>query len=340
IVSQIFMDTVSKIKLIQYWKFSRVSNAGEIGSGDVRVEISTDMPPRFVPNCKPELKPFIGQHFSSLDDAYEFYRQYAAECGFDIRRSTKKKSSDGFLIRSYILCSREGQKNYSREHTDGDSDSIKKRRRVSKRINCEAKLILKFAGQKGNENTTTCTCKKFTRIGRLCSHILFVFKDLKLESIPEKYIVSRWTKHASLKPIFVVDGEVIDQCVAIEDRKSITNQIFSEFYSCIGMVEGNIELMNGFLTCLKDQKEMIVSVQGKQSDPGMKKCLFEKYYGAPLPSEVEVLPPAPVKNKGSGSRLKSRKEKAIERSKKPLRMCSKCKQKSSHDARNCDKFAS
>ncbi|GER45737.1 FAR1-related protein [Striga asiatica] len=159
-----------------------------------------------------------------------------------------------------------------------------------------------------NENTTTCTCKKFTRIGRLCSHIFFVFKDLKLESIPEKYIVSRWTKHASLKPIFVVDG--------------------------------NIELMNGFLTCLKDQKEMIGSVQGKQSDPGMKKCLFEKYYGAPLPSEVEVLPPAPVKNKGSGSRLKSRKEKAIERSKKPLRMCSKCKQKSSHDARNCDKFSS
>ncbi|GER28449.1 FAR1-related protein [Striga asiatica] len=91
-----------------------------------------------------------------------------------------------------------------------------------------------------------------------------------LESIPEKCIVSRWTKHASLKPIFVVDGE----------------------------------------------KEMIVSVQGKQSDPGMKKCLFEKYYGDPLPSEVEVLPPTPMKNKDSGSRLKSGKEKAVERSKK------------------------
>ncbi|GER26204.1 FAR1-related protein [Striga asiatica] len=120
----------------------------DLGSGNVRVELSIDERPRFVPNCKPELKPFIGQRFSVLDDAYEFYRQYA-ECGFDIRRSTKKKSSDGFLIRSYIVCSREGEKNYSRDYTDGDSGSIKKRRRVSKRINCEAKLITKFAGQKG-----------------------------------------------------------------------------------------------------------------------------------------------------------------------------------------------
>ncbi|KAL3643724.1 hypothetical protein CASFOL_014539 [Castilleja foliolosa] len=59
------------------------------------------------------------------------------------------------------------------------------------------------------------------------------------------------------------------------------------------------------------------------------------------PEIVSILPPCPVKTKGSGAsgrRLKSLKEQAIDKSNKPLRLCRKCNQKTTHDSRNCDKI--
>ncbi|GER37255.1 FAR1-related protein [Striga asiatica] len=172
-----------------------------------------------------------------------------------------------------------------------------------------------------SQNTATCSCKKFVRVGLLCCHVFYMFKDLNLQSIPEKYLVPRWTKYASLKPIFEVHGQIIDQCAMIEERKSIMNQLFSEFYSCIGLVEGNNDFMTSLLHSLKNQRHIFTSGLDQPSATTSKKKLFEDYYGGSIPQKVQVLPPFPVKMKGSGSRLKSRKEKAIEKSNKPLRRC-------------------
>ncbi|KAH6780797.1 hypothetical protein C2S52_012034 [Perilla frutescens var. hirtella] len=65
--------------------------------------------------------------------------------------------------------------------------------------------------------------------------------------------------------------------------------------------------------------------------------LFSDFYGSAPPRKIDVLPPKFVKTKGSGSRLKPREEKQVERANKPLRTCQKYKKKSHHDARNCDK---
>ncbi|KAL3627323.1 hypothetical protein CASFOL_028686 [Castilleja foliolosa] len=46
--------------------------------------------------------------------------------------------------------------------------------------------------------TYVCSCKKFVRIGLLCSHIFVLFKDMKLDAIPDKYILNRWTKDATI----------------------------------------------------------------------------------------------------------------------------------------------
>ncbi|KAL6513603.1 hypothetical protein OROGR_021089 [Orobanche gracilis] len=75
--------------------------------------------------------------------------------------------------------------------------------------------------------------------------------------------------------------------------------------------------------------------QVNQSGEPNNQQLFDRFYGSPLPKEVSALPPDLVKNKGSGSRIKSMKEKAIHRKNKPLRKCSKCHKMGHHDARNC-----
>ncbi|KAI5677173.1 hypothetical protein M9H77_08123 [Catharanthus roseus] len=40
----------------------------------------------------------------------------------------------------------------------------------------------------------SCTCKMLSEVGILCSHCLHVFNTLCVQSIPDKYILKRWTK--------------------------------------------------------------------------------------------------------------------------------------------------
>jgi hypothetical protein len=42
----------------------------------------------------------------------------------------------------------------------------------------------------------TCSCRKFERMGILCSHALKAFSLQNVDMIPEKYILKRWTKDA------------------------------------------------------------------------------------------------------------------------------------------------
>ncbi|KAG6414249.1 hypothetical protein SASPL_126967 [Salvia splendens] len=39
-----------------------------------------------IPDCRPELKPYVGQVFETLEDGISFYEAYAKDCRFDTRR--------------------------------------------------------------------------------------------------------------------------------------------------------------------------------------------------------------------------------------------------------------
>ncbi|KAH6770240.1 hypothetical protein C2S52_015043 [Perilla frutescens var. hirtella] len=125
-------------------------------------------------------------------------------------------------------------------------------------------------------------------------------------------------------------------CADLEDNKRVMNLLISEFYSCLGIVDGNREKMDEMLCGIRDMRVVMQPGDDQCSSfSSMKERLFEKFYGATNPSVVDVHPPIVVKTKGSGSRLKPRREKDRERAKKPLRMCRKCNQLSDHDSRNC-----
>ena len=99
----------------------------------------------YIPVCGEDLKPYIGQSFSSLEAAALFYKRYAEHCGFGVRKGTLTKSSDGtnVSLRRYLLCSRQGVKSSS------SSGSDLKRRRITNRCLCKAQIIFKYVGHKG-----------------------------------------------------------------------------------------------------------------------------------------------------------------------------------------------
>ncbi|XP_019161008.1 PREDICTED: protein FAR1-RELATED SEQUENCE 5-like [Ipomoea nil] len=61
----------------------------------------------WIPECDPCLKPFEGQVFESLDTGIDFYIKYAANAGFDVRRSSDEKNKYGTILRKRLVCSRE-----------------------------------------------------------------------------------------------------------------------------------------------------------------------------------------------------------------------------------------
>ncbi|WVZ65995.1 hypothetical protein U9M48_015274 [Paspalum notatum var. saurae] len=52
--------------------------------------------------------PRIGMYFETEDDAYEFYKAYAARLGFVVRKSNKSKNSRHTVTRRLFVCSKQG----------------------------------------------------------------------------------------------------------------------------------------------------------------------------------------------------------------------------------------
>ncbi|XP_074283086.1 protein FAR1-RELATED SEQUENCE 5-like [Silene latifolia] len=70
-------------------------------------------------------------------------------------------------------------------------------------------------------------------------------------------------------------------------------------------------------------------------EPLTKDQEMEILLGCSSSSEVTIHPPEQARNKGSGKRLKSAKQQAIEKAAKPKRLCAYCKERVTHDRRTC-----
>ncbi|CAH9112161.1 unnamed protein product [Cuscuta epithymum] len=186
-----------------------------------------------------------------------------------------------------------------------------------------------------NDCTTSCTCKNFERIGLLCRHIFFVFKDLKVNVIPDKYVLRRWCKDSILKPLNAFEDNVFQQCVGTEEKKGAIKQLWSDIHFCVGMIEHDPDLFQQFADVIKAQKDLLSASQQNSAPSTLKKDVIKSFYGSSIPTEVSVRPPQQARNKGCGKRIKGDKEKAIEISKKTKRLCRTCNQKVYHDSRNC-----
>ncbi|XP_019176283.1 PREDICTED: protein FAR1-RELATED SEQUENCE 5-like [Ipomoea nil] len=189
-----------------------------------------------------------------------------------------------------------------------------------------------------SDYTATCSCKMFERMGLLCRHIFLVFKDCGLESIPSRYLVDRWTKGACLKPIFDIDDTVVDQSSKVENVRVLTNILWSDIYACVGLTDGNIERLSQLRRVICEQRQLFLqdgSENGSGVAGGSKQSVINSVCGVvSQQSTVEVHDPIQAKNKGSGKRLKSAREKAARKCVKQSRKCHTCDEYR-HNSRTC-----
>ncbi|KAK1365826.1 hypothetical protein POM88_041387 [Heracleum sosnowskyi] len=92
-----------------------------------------------------------------------------------------------------------------------------------------------------SEKIFQCSCAKFENVGLLCRHILYLMKQIfDLESIPERYILERWTLNVRYKTTTI--GETCEvqglssgeQVSALEawNFRTFINQVYERSVSC------------------------------------------------------------------------------------------------------------
>ncbi|XP_063941446.1 protein FAR1-RELATED SEQUENCE 5-like [Daucus carota subsp. sativus] len=104
-----------------------------------------------------KVKPYSGQIFRDIETCFKFYAEYGRQGGFDIRKSSQKVR-DGIVVYKYFVCSKGGDHETSMsKNSDSNSDlslvsstagvDVRRRRRtVTKKCQCEAKVQLKYGG--------------------------------------------------------------------------------------------------------------------------------------------------------------------------------------------------
>ncbi|XP_074301136.1 protein FAR-RED ELONGATED HYPOCOTYL 3-like [Silene latifolia] len=176
------------------------------------------------------------------------------------------------------------------------------------------------------------TFQMFERKGILCKHIIWIISGKGLQSIPEQYIETRWTKKSYRKPLYGLDGKLLQDYDSTNLRKLELSRVWSEFYATISVLTSMPENQ------IKELSLMLLQFREKinpTKESLIKEQELEMLLGCSAKSNITVLPPKIAKNKGSGKKMKSNKDKAIEKASKPKTLCHNCKQIGHHDKRNC-----
>ncbi|KAK1359525.1 hypothetical protein POM88_043999 [Heracleum sosnowskyi] len=131
--------------------------------------------------------PVVNKLFDSMEEGMEFYQAYGRLSGFNSRRSTEKTDDDYNIVSKYVVCSRAGFNEKKLIVSNKKSSQVKRRRTVSNRCGCGAKIILRVVSGKTyristfveehNHDLVPKSGRQFMRVNRQMSIISrkFVF---------------------------------------------------------------------------------------------------------------------------------------------------------------------
>ena len=183
-----------------------------------------------------------------------------------------------------------------------------------------------------DNGTFDCSCLYYHHYRLLCRHIFCVLKNQSIEEIPLQYIVKRWQKDLISSEMLKKrhwDGE------GNERRDKLENDAQAAFDYCLGLVVNDMEKLEGFVSKMVELKSNL-----EANGCSVSRCnteeMMESLLGVSKSDNIDVRNPKPIRNKGcgTGKRLKSGKEIAIEKIEKAKRKCRLCKEWGNHDSRN------
>ncbi|XP_024199802.1 protein FAR1-RELATED SEQUENCE 5-like [Rosa chinensis] len=172
-----------------------------------------------------------------------------------------------------------------------------------------------------------CSCGGFEVEGIACRHIIFFFRSMNMVHLPIEYILDRWTKNAKVGRVWDDDGvevkDVGDKSLMM--RYIQLSQLSQGVIDEASLSQETTKYFTDGLHSLRLGIKELFSNLGVEELPSTKKKKR-------IPQEILIEEPSQSKAKGSGKRLKSSKEIAMNRQ----RNCGKCG-KTGHNIKTCEK---
>ncbi|KAG2666757.1 hypothetical protein I3760_15G079000 [Carya illinoinensis] len=188
----------------------------------------------------------------------------------------------------------------------------------------------------GDEEHATCTCHKWEFMGILCRHILCVFgKKMKLDRLPQHYVLERWTINAKSRPIPDIpspEGHIREGLDEPTMRKTKT---MLQLYDIVELGSQSVAKHNHLTVALeKVHKELLEMKDNVECSRACEPTKDDHNMGSQVISNfsqtVQDPPRVPTKRRPKSLRAKNPKE--THATKK--RHCSICKNEG-HAKNNC-----
>ncbi|XP_076896935.1 protein FAR1-RELATED SEQUENCE 5-like [Bidens hawaiensis] len=163
------------------------------------------------------------------------------------------------------------------------------------------------------DNSASCSCMGFTRIGFLCRHVFCVYRIKKVDKIPLKYVSDRWKRDVLPRSVF-----------SISNRFSV-----------------NSEGLNSFAIKIKELKSLFFEKSYRNADAvDDNESVFEEIIGNVNEGDDLIENSDTVRTKGCGKvhRVMGDSEKFFEKVGKVARLCRTCGEYVHHDSRNCSLY--
>ncbi|XP_022036658.1 protein FAR1-RELATED SEQUENCE 9-like [Helianthus annuus] len=190
--------------------------------------------------------------------------------------------------------------------------------------------------------SVSCSCNNFIRIGYLCRHIFCVYRVNNIEKIPAQFVVKRWTRDVLPKSIFSIERRY---GVDTRPQAAARSQILEIVTECVDALRSDVGGLSTFAEQIKELKLKLLN--GGPVDDEAKNdnyAAVEELLGVSLDGDVTLNNSDGIRNKGCGKRRRVSRapqdgttNSAVKPPKTP-RLCRTCmKYVTGHDSRNCKK---
>ncbi|CAH1432862.1 unnamed protein product [Lactuca virosa] len=186
--------------------------------------------------------------------------------------------------------------------------------------------------RRGDSISISCSCMLFVQEGLLCRHMFFILNMKEYDEIPSNFILRRWGKD------IIADG-LLRKKYSYPHKGSKNECLIQDAYAIlrlsINKIANNEDELAKYIKQLQEVDSGIPLCTSSRASSS-RSVHIEKIIGAAVPDVINIHNPEGIRNKGwaSGKRIKSTREKVIEKSKKGTRLCSLC-HKPNHNAKSC-----
>ncbi|XP_022002264.2 protein FAR1-RELATED SEQUENCE 5-like [Helianthus annuus] len=198
-------------------------------------------------------------------------------------------------------------------------------------------VILELSNQ-----SVSCSCNNFIRIGYLCRHIFCVYRVNNIERIPAQYVVKRWSRDVLPKSLFSIESRY---GVDTRPQAAARSQILEIVTECVDALRSDVGGLSSFAEQIKELKCKLLNggpVDDEANNDNY--AAVEELLGVSLDGVVTLDNPDGIRNKGRGKRRRlsrapqdATSNSAVKPPKTP-RLCRTCmKYVTGHDSRNCKK---